>query len=70
MIKGFTRLQANFATQMWNMETQQQVDDFIRGLPKSLRPKAEVVRQMLLAEALDEECEDLEMAKQVIEMVR
>ena len=70
MIKGLTRLQANFANQMWSMETNEQIEEFIRGLPKSLRPKAEAVKHMLIAAALDEDCGDLEMAKQVIEMVK
>ena len=53
-IRGFSPLQRDLADQIWQMDTQDQVDQFVSQLPKSLKREAWVVMQMIIATELDQ----------------
>jgi len=72
-IRGFTPLEMELADRIWTLDSPEAVEQFKRSLPRSLRPAAETVHQMIIAEAIDElvgDYPDLEMANKVIEMVK
>jgi hypothetical protein len=52
-IRGFTAVQRELADKLWNMDTDDQVQRFINGLPRSLKREARVVITMLIAHELD-----------------
>ena len=52
-IRGFTAVQRELADQLWNMDTDDQVQRFINGLPRSVKREAGVVINMLIAHELD-----------------
>jgi len=52
-IRGFTALQRDLADQLWQMETDDQVQRFVNQLPRGLKREAWVVISMLIAHELD-----------------
>ena len=68
-IEGLTRQQRMLADKFWAMEYMEDVEDYIQQLPRRLRKDAHVVRELMIAAALDE-CEDVDLAKSVIDSVK
>jgi hypothetical protein len=64
-IHGLTALQRELADKLWGMESMEEVEDFIFSLPRNLRQKAIVVRELLIAATFDE-IQDTDLAKQVL----
>ena len=52
-IQGFTPLQRDLADRIWSMDTEDQVQEFVSTLPRSLKREAWVVMQMIIAGELD-----------------
>ena len=52
-IRGFSPLQQDLADRIWHMDTQDQVEEFVSQLPRSLKREAWVVMQMIIAAELD-----------------
>jgi hypothetical protein len=52
-IQGFTPLQRDLADRIWSMDTEDQVQEFVGTLPRSLKREAWVVMQMIIAGELD-----------------
>lgn len=65
-ITGFTAKQHILADLIWGMDTQADVDYFIRSLPDEDAREALVVRDMIVAAALDQ-ITDTELAKNVLD---
>jgi hypothetical protein len=56
-IRGFTELQRDLADRLWQCNTTAELDEFIGGLPRSLKREAWVVQQMIIANELDSHME-------------
>ena len=54
MIEGFTELQKSLADRIWALDTEQELKQFVSGLPKNLKREAYVVMQMIIAAELDQ----------------
>jgi hypothetical protein len=56
-IEGLSELQRELADQIWQCDSQEEVTEFIAQLPKRLRAHAELVRELMIAAAIDQEME-------------
>ena len=52
-VEGLTDLERDIADQIWRLDTVGEIDEYIRSLPRSLRPRARMVFDMITAEVLD-----------------
>ena len=52
-IQGLSPLQRDLADRIWSMDTEQEVQEFVMTLPKSLKREAWVVMQMIMLAELD-----------------
>ena len=53
-IQGFTRKQRLLADIIWALDTQDQVQNFIRSLPPKDREQAEVITEMIILAFIDQ----------------
>lgn len=65
-IEGLSELQRELADQIWQCESQEAVQAFISQLPQRLRPHAELVRELMIAAAIDQEMEVDESVQDLI----
>ena len=70
-IEGLTPLQIEILERIWSMDSQAEVVAWFDTLPRNLRQTAHALLMMVVIEMIDEEpCEDLELARVVIDRVR
>lgn len=71
-IQGLSKLQMELADSMWELDTLDDVNNFINSLPKRLRGQAKLVLEMMTVAAVDEMVsdDDLGLAKSVLESVK
>ena len=70
-IEGLTPLQHEILERIWSMDSQAEVVAWFDTLPRNLRQTAHALLMMVVIEMIDEEpCEDLELARVVIDRVR
>jgi hypothetical protein len=71
-IHGLSKQQMQLADQLWEMDTLDEVHDFINQLPKRLRGQARLVQAMIEIAAIDDIVadDDLDLANEVISLVR
>jgi len=70
-IEGLTPLQHEILERIWSMDSQAEVVAWFDTLPRNLRQTAHALLMMVVIEMIDEEpCEDLELARIVIDRVR
>ena len=70
-IDGLTPLQMEILERIWSMDSQAEVMAWFDTLPRNLRQTAHAMLMMVVIEMIDEEpCEDLELARVVIDRVR
>ncbi len=73
ILHGITQDQCKLLDKMWSIETEEELADWIRGLPPVLVKEVMVLREMLILSMIDEELEetkDTTMARQMIEKCR
>ena len=56
-IQGLSPLQRDLADRIWSMDTEDQVQEFVSTLPRSLKREAHVVLNMIIASELDNQME-------------
>lgn len=56
-IEGFSPLQKDLADRIWALDTEQELQQFVSTLPRSLKQEAYVVMQMIIAQELDNHME-------------
>jgi hypothetical protein len=66
-IQGFSPLQRDLADRIWSMDTEQEVQEFVSTLPRSLKREAWVVMQMIILAELDSY---MEVSDEVTEYIR
>ena len=66
-IQGLSPLQRDLADRIWSMDTEQEVQEFVMTLPKSLKREAWVVMQMIMLAELDSY---MEVTDEVREYIR
>jgi hypothetical protein len=64
-VVGFTHKQRMIADLVWNMNSNRQVEDFIRTLPADDAQDARIVVAMITAAALDQ-VKETDLAKQIL----
>jgi hypothetical protein len=64
-IEGLSKKQRALADIMWAMNGREQVEAFIKALHPKDRKDAETVIEMMILASIDE-CEDVEVAQQVL----
>jgi hypothetical protein len=64
-VEGFTAKQRILADLVWNMDSANQVDKFIRNLPENDAQDARIVVAMITAAALDQ-VKETDLAKQIL----
>jgi predicted DNA-binding protein len=70
-IDGLTPLQMEILERIWSMDSQAEVMAWFDTLPRNLRQTAHAMLMMVVIEMIDEEpCEDLALARAVIDRVR
>jgi hypothetical protein len=52
-IEGLTELQRDIADRLWALDTTAEINDYVAGLPRSLKREAWVVMTMIIAAELD-----------------
>lgn len=52
-VEGFSPLQRELADKIWALESSDDVEEFILGLPRNLRRTAATVRDMLVLATID-----------------
>lgn len=65
VVEGLTPTQVDLANQLWKMDTQEEIDEFISQLPKRARIQAITVKEMMIAACVDQairEEPDLQLA--------
>ena len=68
---NLTRKQQVLCEVIWNLDTVEQVLNFVRSLPQKDKEQAQTLYTLMILETLDQEMdiEDLSLAKQVIDKV-
>ena len=71
-IQGLSKQQMELADLMWEMDTLDEVHNFINTLPKRLRGQAKLVLEMMTVAAVDDMVrnDDLDLANAVINSVK
>lgn len=69
-IQGLSPIQKDMADRLWQLDSPEEVSNFIMGLPKSMRELAQVMHDMIIAAALDGYEGDLDLAKCVLDSVK
>ena len=70
-IEGLTPLQHEILERIWSMDSQAEVMAWFDTLPRNLRQTAHAMLMMVVIEMIDQEpCEDLDLARAVIDRVR
>lgn len=71
-LENLTRKQKVLCEVIWNLDTSEQVLNFVRSLPQKDKEQAQTLYTLMILETLDQEMdiEDLSLAKQVIDKVR
>jgi hypothetical protein len=64
-VEGFTAKQRILADLVWNMDSANQVEKFIRNLPENDAQDARIVVAMITAAALDQ-VKETDLAKQIL----
>lgn len=71
-LENLTRKQQVLCEVIWNLDTVEQVLNFVRSLPQKDKEQAQTLYTLMILETLDQgmDIEDLSLAKQVIDKVR
>lgn len=69
-IEGLSPSQIALANRLWVLDDVEEVNNFIDSLPKRLRGQARLVRDMMIAAALDQYEGNMDLAKHVIDSVK
>jgi hypothetical protein len=66
-ISGLSELDKELADQLWTMDTEAEVQEFISQLPRSLRVRAETVFQLIVLAAIDQGVAEIQQFDEVSE---
>lgn len=69
VIEGLSPLEQDIANRFWQMETQEEIDQFIESLPRSIKVKAIMVKELMIAACIDQavrEEPDLHLAADIL----
>jgi hypothetical protein len=72
-IQGLTQLQKELCEEIWQCNSEQEVLDLIRALPKNLRRQAQTLTNLIIIESIDDEiteAEHFDQARDVIARFR
>lgn len=70
-LEGLTPLQVELADRIWQMNTQQEIAEWLGELPRNLRQQAVSLLYLITVECIDQDpIENFDQAQAVIERVR
>ena len=70
-LEGLTPMQVHLARRIWQIETQDQLTEFVQSLPRSVARQAYVVIQLMLLATLDQEdLGDMSEAREVLARIQ
>ena len=69
-IEGLTKQQRQIADMIWSCDTQEDVDQLIKNLPKGYKQDAVVIHQMMIAAVMDQHEGITEDVQSVIDRIR
>ncbi len=69
VIEGLTKQQKALAQTLWDMDTMDEVENYMNGLPKRMREQAQTVYELLIAAHFDQ-IMDTDLAEKVINSVK
>jgi len=70
-LEGLTPLQADLADRIWQLDSQEQVSEWLHTLPRNLRDQAVSLMYLITVECIDQDSlTDLSMAQAVIRSVQ
>ena len=58
-IEGLTEQQVRICDRLWACDTDQEVTAYVRSLPKRLQREAQVLMDIMILEAIDEQVESM-----------
>jgi hypothetical protein len=65
-LENLTREQVALCDIMWSLDTTEELDSFMQGLPAPLRKEAETLVQLIVLDELDNQPIDMDSANQLI----
>ena len=68
-LEGLTKQQVILAQKLWELDTLDEVQEFIGRMPKRTRYQAKTVFELMVAAQLDQ-CMDTDLAEEVINSVK
>lgn len=69
-IQGLNDRQRKIADMLWSMNTREQVETFIKGLPQEMQLDGRLVLDMMILAVIDEAVTDVSAAQELIERVK
>lgn len=69
VLEGLTKQQKALAQTLWDLNSMEEVQDYMNGLPKRMRGQARTVFELIVAAHFDQVM-DTELAEQVINSVK
>jgi hypothetical protein len=69
VLSGLSKQQKALAQTLWDLETMEEVHDYMNGLPKRMRGQAKTVFELMVAASMDQVMET-DLAEKVINSVK
>lgn len=65
-IDGLTKEQVRMLDEMWELNTMDEIAEWMESLPEQKRPMAELLQEMLILASIDADLDELSDATQVL----
>jgi hypothetical protein len=66
-IDGLTKEQVRMLDEMWELDSMEQMAEWMENVPESKRPMAELLHEMLILASIDDDLEELSDATKVLD---
>jgi hypothetical protein len=66
-IDGLTKEQVLMLDEMWELDSMEEMAEWMENVPESKRPMAELLQEMLILASIDDDLEELSDATKVLD---
>ena len=66
-IDGLTKEQVRMLDEMWELDSMEEMAEWMENVPESKRPIAELLQEMLILASIDDDLEELSDATKVLD---
>jgi hypothetical protein len=66
-IDGLTKEQVRMLDEMWELDSMEEMAEWMENVPESKRPMAELLQEMLILASIDDDLEELSDATKVLD---